>query len=546
MKIAHPAQFVVVLIGALVVWIGSASWSIAQTSLDTYVAAADASYSFSQVGLPINGGGYTGYQINLNSQTWRSPSEVTPNLWNHKMTITQPTSVVASNTAILFIDGGSNPGGYDFFPAEAITAGLTLVNLPTVPNQPLTFAGEGFSRSEDAIIAKTFGKYLDGGDDEWPLLLPMVKSAVRAMDATQSFMATQGVTIDNFYVFGGSKRGWTTWLTAAVEANTTDRIKAIVPGVIDVLNMDESMAHHRRVYDGVTEKVIGGYAQSVGDYVAENVFDRLNTPLGQSLLSIVDPYEYRDRIDIPKYLVNSTGDQFFVPDSSQFYFDDLIGPKYLRYVPNTDHGLNTDAVIDALDFFRAEAQGASMPDFSWTLSPDGTQIAVNTVDSPTNVKLWEATNTVNRDFRVETFGANWSDSALTDQGGGQYVANVSVPPTGATAFMVELEYLVNGTPIRFTTEVSVVQEPDADFDQDGDVDGSDFLSWQRNFGATAALLADGDANVDSAVDGADLAAWEEQYGGVPALSAGSVPEPSAFLLLALGAVFVSCLRRHVP
>ena len=45
------------------------------------------------------------------------------------------------------------------------------------------------------------------------------------------------------------------------------------------------MAHHRRVYEGVTEKIFGGYAQSVNDYVTENVFDRFDTPLGQDLLA---------------------------------------------------------------------------------------------------------------------------------------------------------------------------------------------------------------------------------------------------------------------
>ena len=47
---------------------------------------------------------------------------------------------------------------------------------------------------------------------------------------------------------------------------------------------------------------------------------------------------------MPKFIMNASGDQFFLPDSSQFYFDDLTGDKYLRYVPNADHWLDdTDA-----------------------------------------------------------------------------------------------------------------------------------------------------------------------------------------------------------
>ena len=43
---------------------------------------------------------------------------------------------------------------------------------------------------------------------------------------------------------------------------------------------------------------------------------------------------------MPKLLVNAAGDQFFIPTSSQFYFDELPGEKYLRYVPNADHNVS--------------------------------------------------------------------------------------------------------------------------------------------------------------------------------------------------------------
>jgi CSLREA domain-containing protein len=62
----------------------------------------------------------------------------------------------------------------------------------------------------------------------------------------------------------------------------------------------------------------------------------------------------------------------------------------------------------------------------------------------------------------------------------------------------------------------------ANFDVDDDVDGFDFLAWQRGFGATgaAATRANGNADGDSDVDGADLAAWRAQFGvAAAALSA---------------------------
>ena len=81
----------------------------------------------------------------------------------------------------------------------------------------------------------------------------------------------------------------------------------------------------------------------------------------------------------------------------------------------------------------------------------------------------------------------------------------------------------------------------ADFDSDGDVDGRDFLIWQRGFGG-AGSLATGDANSDGQVNADDLAIWQNQYGSVPELNAAStaVPEPSS-LALTLAVVALSAV-----
>ena len=42
-----------------------------------------------------------------------------------------------------------------------------------------------------------------------------------------------------------------------------------------------------------------------------------------ALIRIEDPYSYRYRLTMPKFIVNAAGDQYFLPDSSQFYFAGL-------------------------------------------------------------------------------------------------------------------------------------------------------------------------------------------------------------------------------
>jgi hypothetical protein len=77
---------------------------------------------------------------------------------------------------------------------------------------------------------------------------------------------------------------------------------------------------------------------------------------------------------------------------------------------------------------------------------------------------------------------------------------------------------------------AVIQIATADFNQDGDVDGDDFLTWQRGLGI-GSTLPEGDANGDGEVDAGDLAAWRFQFGSTnAALPVGAaVPEPTGLI-----------------
>jgi PhoPQ-activated pathogenicity-related protein len=228
------------------------------------------------------------------------------------------------------------------------------------------------------------------------------------------------------------------------------RVVALAPIVIDVLNVEPSMKHHYAAY--------GFWAPAIGNYTAFHIMDWLGTPPFAALMKIEEPYQYRHRLTLPKLVLNDTGDQFFLPDSSQYYFGDLPGEKYLRYVPNTDHSMrNSDAWETLQAFYHSILTGTPLPRFTWTLEKDGA-IKVRTIDAPKAVKLWQATNPDARDFRLETLGPKWASKPLTLQDGG-CVARVPEPPRGWTAFMVELTYAgPGGRALKLTTSVRVVPD----------------------------------------------------------------------------------------
>jgi PhoPQ-activated pathogenicity-related protein len=253
--------------------------------------------------------------------------------------------------------------------------------------------------------------------------------------------------IDEFVVAGGSKRGWTTWMTAAVD----HRVAAIVPIVIDVLNVDVSMRHHYAAY--------GFWAPAIGDYVNHEIMQRRNVPRYAELIQLVDPFAYRNRFTMPKCLINATGDQFFCPDSSQFYFGQLPGEKHLCYVPNGEHSLDgTNALDTLIAFDYAIVHDIERPTCTWERSHDNV-LSVHCSQRPTRVTLWQAANEQARDFRVETIGRSYHGKVVATNDDGDCQVRLEKPAAGWMASFVQCEFDIGApVPLRLTTDVTILPD----------------------------------------------------------------------------------------
>lgn len=424
----------------------AAAWP--QTALDRYVGAPDPAYKF-EVVRTFQQGGAQITVIDLTSQMWRA--EADPAVWRHRLTICTPAEV-KSRTGFLYLAEGDNPEPMPkkanaLLPYLAKWTGTVTAELRMLPNQPTKFAGEnGRARREDEIVAYTWTKYLETGDERWPIRLPMTKAAVRAMDT----ITAHTKAVDRFVVAGVSKRGWTTWLTAAVDK----RVAAIVPIVIDGLHLLPTLREHYQAY--------GGWSAALRDYHETGFLDQLGTARYEELMRIEEPYGYRERFTMPKLLINAAGDQFFLPDSTRFYFGELPGERRLRYVPNTDHALTGktfDVFKTVVAFYQAVLAGTPRPEFVYAFPPEGGVRVECRGTQPAEVRLWEAANPRARDFRLQSIGKAFRARKLAAAAPGVYAAAVAPPREGWKAYFVELVYPKTGRyPLKFTTEVKVAPD----------------------------------------------------------------------------------------
>jgi PhoPQ-activated pathogenicity-related protein len=274
------------------------------------------------------------------------------------------------------------------------------------------------------------------------------------MDALQAFARQEwGVTVRHFVVSGGSKRGWTTWLTAAADA----RVKAIAPLVIDTLNMKAQMPHQRRSF--------GKYSVQISDYTKRGLVPMPDTPEARRLWEMVDPWVHRERLKVPAMIINGANDPYWATDALNLYWDDLKCPKWVLYVPNAGHNLEQRKTGGVKDRQRAmstlaafgyyQIHGGKMPELRWQHGDAGgkLRLTVEATPAPRAARLWVA-QAPTLDFRRAT----WHEQPATVKGG-TVQGEVAPPADGCLAFFAELDYEVNGMMYHLSTQLRIAGTP---------------------------------------------------------------------------------------
>ena len=183
------------------------------------------------------------------------------------------------------------------------------------------------------------------------------------------------------------------------------------------------------------------------------------------------------------------------------------------------------AQVVGLKSYEIQSPAASMVHANWTTLGQQGLVGFPTGNGTGNG--WEAGGLANDSLLIESYLTGASAIGLN-----QSLPLGRIYDAVQSAADLRFRYvLADGVPrtgfVRYTDELP------GDFDVDGDVDGGDFLRWQRNVGAIGAPgVSQGNADGDSDVDAADLAMWRNHFGFVhaPSNASAATPEPTSTAL----------------
>ena len=419
-----------------------------ETALEGYLNNGDKTYHW-EMKESYSLGAVKAFNLLLTSQQWHEY------VWTHQLTVLVPAANDYDG-ALLFITGGSNNKGQPNWKGEddqfmqalgqvaAKNKGIVAI-LRQTPNQPLVGG-----LTEDALISYTLHQFKEDGDYSWPLLFPMAKSAVRAIDAVQEFSAqVLKHELKRFVVSGASKRGWTTWLTGAND----QRVVAIAPMVIDILNMPVNLDYQVKMWKD--------YSVQIQDYVKLGIPQTARSEKGQAITAMVDPYSYRKKLTMPKMIFMGTNDEYWTVDAIKHYIDSIPGQNFIHYVPNVGHSLgDKQQALAALSaFFGQTLANMPYPLLEWDLSQTqkGATLKVNTTAALlVDAILW-STDSEDTDFRDE----HWSGKSLNLNNKKPAVVSATqlFPQTGYRAFYLDLKYRdANGGEYTESTRMFVADD----------------------------------------------------------------------------------------
>ncbi|EJY5484611.1 PhoPQ-regulated protein [Salmonella enterica subsp. enterica serovar Infantis] len=387
-------------------------------------------------------------RFNLNSQTWSPQGVVSPERWQNGVDIYIPDSAREKNALVVINNGSNNNGsGTPVAPTNfneeelsriAIATRTVVISVSNVPNQVLSYQGVTTPLGEDNSVAYSWKLFI--GDthkyQDASLHIPMAASVSQAFRLAKKELTQQN--INKFIVTGASKRGWAAWLTALSDPD----VGAVVPFAMDLLNTQKSLEHMYQSYGK-------NWPVAFYPYYNQGIDQQVGTDKFARLMRLEDPLTYLntdmgDRLKIDKYIINASGDDFYVPDNSHFYYGLLPGSKSLRVVPNSTHnGILSVAEQSLITFVNRFQEKQKLPEITENVQSRGDgkkELVVNFSEKPVAILQWTARNPAARDFRYACDIKYNSVPVSLATGDNTLSISLTTPDSGWQATYIEATY----------------------------------------------------------------------------------------------------------
>lgn len=387
-------------------------------------------------------------RYNLNSQSWSPQGVESSARWQHEVDIYIPDSAREKN-ALVVINNGSNDDGSgnpvvptNFNEEElsriAIATRTIVISVSNIPNQILNYQGVTTPLAEDDSVVYSWKLFL--GDTQKyrdaSLHIPMSASVSQAFRLAKKELVQQNIT--KFIVTGASKRGWAAWLTALSDPD----VDVIVPFVMDLLNTRKSLEHMYQSYGK-------NWPIAFYPYYKQEIDQQTGTDEFARLMTLEDPLSYLNtdmgsRLNIEKYIINASGDDFYVPDNSRFYYDRLPGSKSLRVVPNSTHNgilsVAEQSLITFVNRFQAQQKLPEITEKVQGNDDEGKVLTVSFSEKPASILRWTARNPAARDFRYAC-DVKYSSVPVSQADGDETLSiPLTTPDSGWQATYVEATF----------------------------------------------------------------------------------------------------------
>ncbi len=382
------------------------------------------------VGAVRANGDLKGFEAKLISQDWGG-------VWEHGIQVAAPTKPLVDDLAVIFIM--SHPGQLGNVYESATKIGLPCAGMGGIPCKSFGQVGEAALMAGAMMSLKT-------GDSNFAIFAPLVRAAVRAMDCIEAESPKAlGQPIKRFILVGHSKAGGTAWWSGIVDP----RVAGIVVIGADLLNTQAQ----NEVYPTMD---LNGYMPKGTPPMARDAF--------MKILYEADPYPWREKLTMPKLIIQGANDEHFVTGATRFYYDALPGGKWVLNLPNATHGgageagemPHTQTAATILAFAKSIAAKKPLPELKAKFEPAGGKLTVN-LECPAAAKqvlLWTAENS-SQDFRY----AKWTSQPVTAAPSPAWKATAETPlPAGKhLAAFVSAELEQDGLTFWLSTLIHVVK-----------------------------------------------------------------------------------------